>query len=492
MPQETTFAMGDTTSYQIPINTWYNYTYSQMLYAPSDVGGGMNINKISFNYTSADDITCKNSCIIYMGHRSNGNFSGNNVSDLVPLNTLNKVYEGPFNFSTGWNTIMLDTSFSYNGTQYLVVAIDDNSGDYHNSSYKFSCTNTGNRYSSLTLYSDNENYNPPATSSSCSKMRYKFVPDIHFEGCPATQYYSVSIDNPTPDLGNVNGNGPYEEGTVVTINAQPADHCHFVNWQFPNGVIVTDNPYDITVDSNIFVTAHFSVDSHTINVGKIGNGYVSANGRVPYGHSFYIYADPYVHNHFTHWYCENTGETFDETRITFTVTADSSFTAIFESDRYSVEVVNENPAWGEAWFTLPDSDDRITTDSVDYGTVINLHALPTTDDEEYIYTFEGWNDGLDYNPRQIVIKKDTIFAARFSQTPRPVGIVSHYEAGVRIIQHGNEVTIVGAEGRGIDIIDITGRIVYRSAGGHHNTATLRSGVYIVRIEDLEPHKIVVR
>lgn len=493
-PFDITIASSDTSTYHMPINTYYNYTYCQMLYTPHEVGCDMTINKISFNYAGSNDVTCKDDCTIYLGYRADSNFASNTVGNLVPLSQLTKVYEGPLYFTTGWNTITLDSSFSYDASQCLVIAIDDNSGEYHGSSYKFSCTKTGFRYSTLSLYSDNENYNPSATTSSSSKMRFRFHPDIRFEGCPiqSTHYYYVTINNSNSSIGSVSGDGLFEEGSMATISAQPIEHHHFQYWSFPDGTTVTNNPYSFSVDSNITVTAHFSIDTHTIAVDSIGNGYISGNGSFPYGHSHHIYADPYAHNRFIHWRCNNTGEIIDEPVIYFNVTSDSSFTAVFATDRHLVEVSSDNPLYGYAWFSLSGSSEQLNNDSVEYGSAIQLYAQPATDDDEATYAFEGWSDGVSYNPRQITVKKDTVFTALFSRTERPVGIISADNSSIDIHVNGEQLTVAGAEGRTIELFDVTGRRIASHLSSNVYTAIMPFGVYIVKIQGLEPKKIVIR
>ncbi len=49
------------------------------------------------------------------------------------------VYDGNLSVTTtdGWVTITLDTPFSYNNTDNLVIGVDENGYDYHSSSDSF-------------------------------------------------------------------------------------------------------------------------------------------------------------------------------------------------------------------------------------------------------------------------------------------------------------------------------------------------------------------
>ena len=84
-------------------------------------------------------MTLKTNCTIYLGHTSLSSFAS--VADFVPPDLLQAVYVGSFNCIKGWNRIFLDTPFAYNGTDNLVMAVDDNSGALHTGFYSFDAVN---------------------------------------------------------------------------------------------------------------------------------------------------------------------------------------------------------------------------------------------------------------------------------------------------------------------------------------------------------------
>ncbi len=57
---------------------------------------------------------------------------------------------------------ILDTPFFYNGTDNLVIAVDENAPSYDSSSSFFLCTNTTGVNRSLRHYSDSVNADPAA------------------------------------------------------------------------------------------------------------------------------------------------------------------------------------------------------------------------------------------------------------------------------------------------------------------------------------------
>ena len=150
-----------TTSSAIPVNNYYNYTYTQELVLASELEGPGDISTINFYYSGSSNITQKSGCTIYMGHTTLSSFSS--VADIVDPATMSMVYVGNMNCTPGWNTIHLSNPFTYNGTSNLVIAIDDNSGSYQGTACTF-LTAPAPGQMTLTLYSDYDN--PDASSLS--------------------------------------------------------------------------------------------------------------------------------------------------------------------------------------------------------------------------------------------------------------------------------------------------------------------------------------
>ena len=161
---------GTTTNYYIPVNNYYHYTYSQQIFLASEMGGPNELHSVSFQYSYSSPSTVKNNVTIYLGHTTQSSFSG--TSDYIPAAGLQQVYTGNLNCQQGWNTFTFTTPFQYNGTDNLVLVVDDNSDDYDGSSYTFYVHSTGNDYRSLYYYSDSNNpdpSNPTAVSTNSSR-----------------------------------------------------------------------------------------------------------------------------------------------------------------------------------------------------------------------------------------------------------------------------------------------------------------------------------
>lgn len=193
------FDDGTATTYLIPINNYYRYSYTQQLFLASEMSGATTINSISFDYAAASAMTSKNSVNIYMGHTTESEFGG--PSDYISVNNLQLVYSGPLNCHQGWNTFQLNTPFQYNGTDNLVLALDDNSNAYDGTAYTFHYKSQTPDYKTIYFYSDSNNPDPTdPTALSVSSSRSLYRCNVRFGGncdstwtCVAPNVYVSSI-----------------------------------------------------------------------------------------------------------------------------------------------------------------------------------------------------------------------------------------------------------------------------------------------------------
>ena len=149
------------TSYYYPVNNWYNYTLTETIIDSAELDGAMNIEYISYYYDYATDMTRKDNCTIYFQPTTLSTFSS--TADAVALNpaTAVMVYTGPLNFSQGWNYLLLDNAYYYDGIGNLLVIVDDDSRKFHHSGYVFKTQPcSGNK----TFYCYSDTYNPDITN----------------------------------------------------------------------------------------------------------------------------------------------------------------------------------------------------------------------------------------------------------------------------------------------------------------------------------------
>ena len=186
------------TTYYVPVNNLYKYTYSQQIYTADEINPAHTptvITALAFKYNYATAMTDKVDVDIYLAHRSDSTFSS--TTDWTPISSAQLVYHGDLNCSQGWNVFELDNFFSYNGTDNLVVIVDDNSNDYNSSSCIFGAHTKTNAV--LYTRSDSQNYDPAAPGTG---TLYSNRPSVKFFTCEQTipvTCAAPSIYNQTAD-----------------------------------------------------------------------------------------------------------------------------------------------------------------------------------------------------------------------------------------------------------------------------------------------------
>ena len=158
--------IGETTGsnygYVLPSNLYYNYSYTQQIYKAEEIGSARTIRVLYLQYFWDRDLTRK--LDIYMGHTSKGSFSDGN--DWVPVTEMTKVQENYSIVFTAnqdenyWIAIPLSVPFEYNGSDNLVIAFDDNTGNYNNASGSDKFYTHSSNNAAIYLYRDSESYDP--------------------------------------------------------------------------------------------------------------------------------------------------------------------------------------------------------------------------------------------------------------------------------------------------------------------------------------------
>ena len=150
-----------------PVDPYYEYSTRQILYTKTDLGLAAGkkgtIKSIYFQYQYSSSMTKTNTVKIYMANTA---LTALSTSDYVTVTSFDEVYSGSLNCTNGWNEIILDTPFEYNGSGNLVVVIDDNSNaDEGGSSYAF-YYHTANTTTGAQLYTRAISTNADPTTSS--------------------------------------------------------------------------------------------------------------------------------------------------------------------------------------------------------------------------------------------------------------------------------------------------------------------------------------
>ena len=236
----------------IPFVSNKKYNYSQQIFTSDEFGGAKTISTIALDYAHTTDFTRSN-CTIYMANTTISEF--NDSVKIVPFSQLTKVYEGPMNFTQGWNEIVLDSPFYYNGTDNLVVAIDDNSGTITNPGNRFYIHNTNTRLG-ITYSSTDKDPNPMDDDTIVGDRNwYEFRYNIRFAYCPDNEgkvYACVISEN--EERGQVIGDGLFDLNETITITAIPINGFSFKCWNDNS----TENPRNVVLTQDTLFVAYFT------------------------------------------------------------------------------------------------------------------------------------------------------------------------------------------------------------------------------------------
>ncbi len=250
----------------LPFTSNANYNYSQQIFLAHEVGPEQNISTIEFHYAFTNALD-KENCTIYLGHTTIDHFADS--IDPVPLSQLTPVYTGTLHFAKGWNRIILNDQFHYNGNDNLVVAIDDNSNIPSFVGEKF-YTHTTSDYKAVCYHSTTDNPDPEQDTIKGTRSFLLFRDNIQFTGCPTYPhhiYACVISDNES--LGQVSGTGLYPLGDNILIYALPHTGNQFLRWHDDN----TDNPRSVTLTQDTIFIAFFHSTLGIANADQPG-GYV--------------------------------------------------------------------------------------------------------------------------------------------------------------------------------------------------------------------------
>ncbi len=229
---------GTNTSQSLPINAYFGYSYSQVIYLASEINASGDITELQW-YFNGSSLSSSNDWTIYIGHTTKTSFSS--TTDWVAVGSMTQVFSATFTDpgAAGWITFDI-TDWTYNGTDNIVVAVDENASGYDGSSDDFYCTSvTGNR--GIYYYSDGTNPDPASPPTASGTASY--IANIIFGGitqtCPAPSAQTeTNIGATQADLGWT------ENGTATSWNIE------YGLDGFTQGsgttIAVTSNPYTLS------------------------------------------------------------------------------------------------------------------------------------------------------------------------------------------------------------------------------------------------------
>ena len=214
--EDVTVGSGTSTNAYIPTYAYYKYSLTQQIFTPSEIGHSGTITAIAFKVSNSKSAT--RNIDLYIKHTTKTSFTSK--TNWATLLSSDKVFSGEVTFNaSGWTTITLNTPFEYNGTDNLLVGMDDNTGSYVSSSSnspQFYVYSTGaNR--ALRIYDDNTNYNP-ASPSSYSGTYVTSNNQVTFTFTVDGNNASLTVSpNAMADFSYAEGDGPSAVKSVAVI-----------------------------------------------------------------------------------------------------------------------------------------------------------------------------------------------------------------------------------------------------------------------------------
>ena len=208
------------------------------------------------------------------------------------------------------------------------------------------------------------------------------VPAAQFKTTISPQYtIGVAISDNSDGQGSVTDiNGTYAWGETVNLTATPAAHSGFMGW-FGEGIAEPWNQNTtLSVNGDQTVYADFFAIPYLLNLEAQGDGSVSGSGSFVFGEVVTINAYPSDGHSFVRW--EKDGSSYSTSaEETITIVGDIDLVAIFERNKYQVNV---GATEGGAYEILDNMGS--TASSYSHGITYTLRALP---DPHYV--FSSWD-----------------------------------------------------------------------------------------------------
>ena len=219
--QTITIGEGNGMTDAVPYNTFYNYSFTEQIFLASEIEYAGNIKAVSFRLAYSYNTEYTSDIVVYLKNVSRSTFE--DTADYEPVTEEDIVFSGPWTIPAdydGWITIEFDTPFAYNGTDNLLIAVDENSEDYAIRYFRF--TDTPNTV--LSYCSDIWNLNPYNLGSFVGPKEvshYRGNIKLVFGGNVGVDEGSVNALSvyPNPNHGQFSLNLPEEDCEIVVYNA---------------------------------------------------------------------------------------------------------------------------------------------------------------------------------------------------------------------------------------------------------------------------------
>ena len=168
---------------KFPINGYYNYSWSSVIYKSNEINLSGELKRLSFYLNNILTNEVMYNQKIYVRHTNLNEFD----DGLYPgTSDFTLVYDGDITFNgSGWNEIVLQNSFNYNGYENLEVLIENRDGNYSFYNHpKFKVQSDFSEYRVKRAYSD-------GSFPSSSGTRVNYFVDVQFKFLPCEEQVPV-------------------------------------------------------------------------------------------------------------------------------------------------------------------------------------------------------------------------------------------------------------------------------------------------------------
>lgn len=198
------------TNIAIPVECYYGYTYSQMIYTAAEINASGTITSLKF-YKSGTGLANSSDWTVYLGHTSTSTFA--TTTSWEAVSGLTQVFSDSVVQVGNEVTVTLTTPFVYNGVDNLVIAVDENQSSYDGSSDDFYCSaRAGN---TAITYRDDSNNPDPASPPTATYLQ-SYIANVELGGitqtCPTLSGLAANnIGSTSADLDWTAGSGATTE-----------------------------------------------------------------------------------------------------------------------------------------------------------------------------------------------------------------------------------------------------------------------------------------
>ncbi|MDO5342893.1 MAG: InlB B-repeat-containing protein, partial [Bacteroidia bacterium] len=398
-------------TYNLPFNSYYGYSYNEMLIRASEINDAFQgtitsgtINSISFQAYWSNSGSTSFDFDIYMKNVDRSDYSDYSWETVSP--TTDWVKAGTITSGVNdWVEFTLTEPFQWDGTKNLLIVFDaDNPGHYTQTNFYydqpgFSCGHT--------VYSDSYNYEPSSsypTDGNQSVVTYRPNIKLNMDVVTATTY-AINLTQPDAAVGTISATPTSAiEGATVTLSANLNPGYELDSWTVTNAttsesIDVTNNQFTMP-DSDVNVSVTYNaLTQHNITVVQPSDqeevGTFTADPtqaykdeRINLSYNLKQYDD---HGYkFTSWTVTKTG---DPTTI---VAVDHDWQDYFTMPDFDVTVSAEYEQ--ETYYALTiiaENGDVYASPSqhITAGTMVYLNQYPDAG-----YDFGGWDVYYTENP----------------------------------------------------------------------------------------------